>query len=608
MSPLEAKVRQARARLTLGRWLGLYCGCLTATAVAYLAIVLAARGFGWSWPLGWIAAGLAVFGIAVSATWTMVTRVSMGGAAAALDEAAGLRERISSGMYFRESGEDPFVRAVVWDAERASEAVTVKLHLGITRPRGALVASLAIVAAAGSVMLPSGWLAEAGAKTESDREMAERTAALVRQRTAALEPLAKSHPELRDAIHALETAGEPPDARSFDPKPLTRDALKKLDTVQDVLKRQQGSEKFENAREFKKRLRALRTHNQPESPTQQLSRTLAQGDFKSAKNEIQKLQESLAKLTDPNDAQKLQEMSKQLEALAKKLESLSHEDQLAEELRQAGVKPEAVERLLKQLSKKDIDQLKRELEKQGLDAQKIEQLAKQLQRSQSAGAMAKQLGDALAQAGQAAGQGSAAAAAGGMGSAADQLSEMEILEQEMNQLESAITEVQADKDSLSNPCSQCRGTGKCNGKSCGRCGGSGCRSGNNSGMGQQMGRGRGGLAEKQETTVDFVKEREKAKSGPGAIIGQFLVDAEQVEGEAAQQLQTIVEAARRDATESVNRARVPRRYHDAVKKYFSDMERSAGGGDRGEESNGTSADTPDPSGPTAQEPDEPTDH
>ncbi|NOT01359.1 MAG: hypothetical protein HOP29_12105, partial [Phycisphaerales bacterium] len=123
----------------------------------------------------------------------------------------------------------------------------------------------------------------------------------------------------------------------------------------------------------------------------------------------------------------------------------------------------------------------------------------------------------------------------------------------------------------------------------------------------QMGRGRGGIAGKQETSVDFVKQREKTKSGPGAIIGQFLVDAEQVEGEASQQLQAIVEAAQRDATESVNRARVPRRYHAAIKKYFSDMARSAAGGDRGKAADEKDADKPATDGPTSSESDKPTD-
>ncbi|NOT00215.1 MAG: hypothetical protein HOP29_06265, partial [Phycisphaerales bacterium] len=58
MNQLDSKIRQARARLTLNRWLGLGCVCMTAAAGVYLGLVVTARGFGWAWPLGWIALGL----------------------------------------------------------------------------------------------------------------------------------------------------------------------------------------------------------------------------------------------------------------------------------------------------------------------------------------------------------------------------------------------------------------------------------------------------------------------------------------------------------------------------------------------------------------------
>jgi hypothetical protein len=107
------------------------------------------------------------------------------------------------------------------------------------------------------------------------------------------------------------------------------------------------------------------------------------------------------------------------------------------------------------------------------------------------------------------------------------------------------------------------------GQPCDKCG-------QGSGMGQ-MGRGRGGLAKTQETDVAFKTERGKVHTGKGAIVGQFLVDGEQVKGEAKTNLVEVVSAAEREASDRINRDRIPRQYHKAVKAYFSNIQRSMKG-------------------------------
>ena len=90
----------------------------------------------------------------------------------------------------------------------------------------------------------------------------------------------------------------------------------------------------------------------------------------------------------------------------------------------------------------------------------------------------------------------------------------------------------------------------------------------------RMGQGRGGLAPEQQTAVDFKTERGKVHTGKGAIIGQFLFDGEQVKGDASSSFSEIVTAAEHDASDRINRNRVPRQYHKAVKAYFSNVQRS----------------------------------
>ncbi len=90
----------------------------------------------------------------------------------------------------------------------------------------------------------------------------------------------------------------------------------------------------------------------------------------------------------------------------------------------------------------------------------------------------------------------------------------------------------------------------------------------------RLGQGRGGLAPEQQTAVDFKVQRGKVHTGKGAIIGQFLFDGEQVKGEISPSFTEVVTAAEHEASDRINRNRVPRQYHKAIKAYFSNVQRS----------------------------------
>ncbi len=92
-------------------------------------------------------------------------------------------------------------------------------------------------------------------------------------------------------------------------------------------------------------------------------------------------------------------------------------------------------------------------------------------------------------------------------------------------------------------------------------------------MGRKIGRGRGGRAEQEPTDVAFKTERQKVHTGKGAIIGQFLMEGEQIAGEASSKLSETISAEEREASDLIHRDRIPRQYHKAVKAYFSNMKR-----------------------------------
>jgi len=93
-------------------------------------------------------------------------------------------------------------------------------------------------------------------------------------------------------------------------------------------------------------------------------------------------------------------------------------------------------------------------------------------------------------------------------------------------------------------------------------------------MGNKMTQGSGGLAPEESTDVDFKTEREKVKTTKGAIIGQFLVDGEQVKGEVSKEFVELMSSAEREASDRIKRDRIPRQYQKSVKSYFSNVQQS----------------------------------
>ncbi len=93
MSPIESQVARARRRLWLNRWIGQWGWSLAIATGVWLLVWIADRLFSLHWPMG-IAALVGLGSSFVgSIVWLMLTRDSAHHAAAALDTAAGLRER-----------------------------------------------------------------------------------------------------------------------------------------------------------------------------------------------------------------------------------------------------------------------------------------------------------------------------------------------------------------------------------------------------------------------------------------------------------------------------------------------------------------------------------
>jgi len=587
MTPLEHQIRAAQRRLWLNRWLGCVAWAVAVGGLVYAAVVLLQRLFDWPIPLGSVGVALAVTTLLSSIVWTVALRENALAAAAALDQAAGLKERLSTGHSCAGSN-DPFARAVVVDAEKIATSVTARQHLRLKTPTGLAAGIGSLILASLMFLITPGLLLSSKVKETQQQEEAVRQAHVaVKRKMKEIDQVLEATPGLEDLKEEAAKLDMKSGGMLRRPEDVRHEAAKRIDNLADAVKNKRDNPKYKSVRDMRKHLRSLKVPSSEQIATRKLTKSLQQGDFKEAKKEVEALKEQLATLQKEQDQEAIKKLSKQLDALAKQLEKLELDEEMKEKLAEAGVKPEDADRMLESLKKKDLEQIKKSLEKSGMDEQAAQKLAKQMKQNQGAGQMAKQLAQAMQQASQGAASGQQGRMAAGLSAASDQLSQLEQLEQEMNQLESTMAQLQQSRSAMGQGCDQCNGRGKSGGQSCSKCGGMG-----------QRGKGRGGLAPEESTDVAFKTERGKVKTTEGAIIGQFLIDGEQVKGEVNTEFVELITSAEREASDRISRDRIPRQYQKAVKSYFSnvqksleEMKRGQADGDEGGVSTGSTSST-----------------
>ena len=567
MTQLERQIKTAQHRLWLDRFLTCGGWCLTIAFGVFAGVVLVQRLYDLAMPLTWVAAGMAGVSLMASILWTAAGRADAATAAARLDEAAGLRERISSAQYCGPT-DDPFAQAVVADAERVSGSLSARQHIRLTTPSSLGWTIVAMAAIGLMFLVPPGLaLTEEATVAKGQAQETQEVKVAVKRKMDEVRQLVAKTPGLEEMKETLADTDKKAGGKLQRPDQIRHEAVKKIDKLADAVKQERGKDKYKSLTEMRKMMRSLKVPKSSDVATQKLTKALSQGDFKSAKEEVQKLKEQLATLKAKDDQEMAKKLSQQLDELAKQLEKVGDDKKQMEKLlEQAGIKKEDAERMLENLKKQDLEQLQKQLQEKGLGQKQAEQLAKQLQQKQQAGSMAQKLAEAAKQGAKGSQDGQAGEAMAGMTMAEQQLSELEQLEQEMSQLDSTLSDLENSKNDLDKPCSNCGGKG------CSKCGGTG-QGKSGSGMGNKAKSGRGGLASEEETNVDFKVERGKVPTREGAIIGQFFFEGEQVKGEVSSEFADVVTAAERDATDRINRNRMPRQYQKAVRAYFSNVQK-----------------------------------
>ncbi|RIK64187.1 MAG: hypothetical protein DCC65_14855 [Planctomycetota bacterium] len=585
MSILEKQVRQARRRLWLNRWLRIWGWCLFGSGCIWTALLLVDRLLGIDFPLEWLALGGACISLVVSVVWLACTQDPELAAAIELDRAAGLRERVSTCLEVP-SADDPFAAAVHADAERSVAGLSARRLIPVQWSGSLSYGSAMLIVAALLLLLPEFDLLkkkEAQAGLQSQIAAASRMREVVAQPVSALSQLAEKQgdEELNKQIKELENALKP-DVQK-DPDVLRRETVKQLDKLQDALKNKANEDRFKALDETKKRLRQMAAPEDAKGEAAKLIESMAAGDFQEAQKELKKLQENLAKRSRDGklDPKQAEEMRKQLNELAQKLEKAAQDKQSQREMENMGMSKQDIQRVLDALAKKDPQQLEKlakelaeRMKDQGVSKEQLEKMIEKLAQRQEACKSLKEMGEKMANAGKQLEQSNTESAQEELSEAGEQLSEMEQLEQQLNEMEAQMSMLDEARDQLGDgegegegqnegKCSHCQGKGfRKDGAPCPNCNGTG------DGMGGQ-GRGSGKRDRAETSDVDFKNQKVKGKNTKsGRVISQQYVKGEHLKGKSQVEFQDAATAAEIDATDALNRERIPRPYRKGVRNYF----------------------------------------
>jgi len=476
---IERQVRSAQHRLWLNRWLRLWGWWLLFTTLAWTLTVVTVRLFAFRLPIGW--AALAGFGFSVvgSILCLVLTRERQAIAAAALDEAAGLKERISTGMHVWQKTDDPFAQAVVADAQRAVTGLSARKIIPVRWPGSLSLGAMMVVVALVSLLLPEFDLLkkkEARASNEAQQLALNRVRSVVAKPVAAIQKIAESNPDpaIDKEVKALQDALK----KDGDPSVVRREAAKQLDRLEDALKNKADADRFKALSETKKRLKQIGEPSDPKGELGKLMEAMSNGDFKQAQEQIKKVQEQLAKhARDPKaDPEKVAEMKKQLEELSSKLQKAADNKQSEREMKNAGMSEKDIQRVLDTLAKKDPQQLEKlakemaeRLKEKGMTKEQMEKLLNKIQQQQQASKQCQKMGEKMSGAAKQMERGDTEAAKDQLGQAEQMLSEMEQMEQSLNELEGQMAELDQARNDMNKDgdqeqnddlkCKECKGTG-----------------------------------------------------------------------------------------------------------------------------------------------------
>ena len=467
-----------------------------------------------------------------------------------LDERLKLHERFSTTLAFADS-EDPFAGAARSEARQKAEHVDLQGHFPIRPTRCWVYAASTWLIAVAVFFMPQkdllGFLRK-DRQEQKRAEQLEKTKVDIKEAADPVKLAVKQlgEPELADALNKLDQT--PKDAR---PQDVKRQAIRQLGDLSNKIQQMQSGMKLDSVNQLQKMFKQLRGSSDVFS--QKLRLALAKGQFSKASNIMSDLQKELAKGNLSPEQQKA--LAGQLKDLAKRLQDLAQKnEEFEKELEKLG--------LDKELAKLGEQQLRQELLKRGLAAENIEELLRKASAFRSAAGMCAGLGSAMA----ACGAGAGLLSGDGLAAAVDQLNDFDALQQQLMLTKASLDEISRAIAYLGD------GMGQGLGGQGSFMEGLSNRYGPGTG-GPGVGYGPRGMAADDTSTQ---RTRLKNKPGQGPAIASWYFQESQIRGEARREFTEVVQAARDGAAAAISDNEIPRKYEEAIKKYFGRLEESGG--------------------------------
>lgn len=501
-----------------------------------------------------IAAGAAV---ASAALWALITRPRGVAVARAVDEAAGLRESLST-AWLHEQATDPWSAAVRTDADRRASAVDVRAALPLAIGKLWRVPPIAAAAVALIwVVLPAtspdifGWLEREQQQAQAEQEMEDAQVAI------------KVAEEIAQKV--AEKTGQPLDQFNPDqnpemqtPQALRMAALDKLTQAEQALREE--VENGDRAKQLEAMRRELSRMKQPgPGPASELARELARGDFAAAKQQL----EALAQQIDSGELDEAtrQQLAEQLKNMQDQLEQIAQDrSSLEQALQQAGMDQQQAQQLAQQLAQnannpQQMQQMMQQAmqQMQNLTPAQKQQLMQQAQQMAQACQACQGMGEKMGQmaaACQNPGQGGAGQASSGM------LSQMEMMQMEQMAAQAMLNQTQQQMQ-------------KMGGMKSFMSGGSG--SGPMAGVGSNHATG----DETAPVEIERQAQRTPTQLGEGPIVAERLVYGELVRGESVAQFSSAVQAASTGVAEAIEDNVVPIEWQESLQSYFGRLQKRA---------------------------------
>jgi len=528
MDELRRQVRRAQWWLGVQRFTGALGCCLFGTLLVALVLIVVDkyRPLGveaWIWPAG--AAGL---GLLAAAAWALLTGRGPIDAAIEIDRRFGLKERVSSSLAMSDEERTSEIgAALVDDAIDRVAGIEVREHFGVSGGRHLLLPLIPAIAALLVALFvnPAGREAEGKTDPEAAKKQIETVTKslqmnLAEQRQRAQkEGLEKAQKLLLELQRQLDQP---------DPK-LAENKQEKMIQLSDLKKQiEERSRELGGAEAVQKQLEQLKEIDK--GPADKFLEALSKGDFRKAKDALDKLKSDLGK--GKLSEKELKELANQIEKMQQNLQKL------------ANAHREAV---------KDLEKRVAELRRAGKaeEANKLEEQLMKLQAQLPQMTQLQKMADKLGKCAQCMKAGEVTEAAAALQQFEGELKDLQQQLQEFKLMQDALDQLaQAQQQMM-----------------CPNCGGAGCKECNKAGMGMGEGRGRGPRPIEEGNTGSF-DTRARTKSNPGAadIVGR--VEGPNEKGDVTVRWSPEAGGGLGQEADPLTDLRIPRKHQEQSRDYF----------------------------------------